>query len=343
MRIPSLEEVLRSGNLVDEAGLGKALTIQKEKGISLKDALVGAGILSDVEILKALGRQWDIEFMHMLGELEVDPAILDHLPVAFLRRYNMVPVKWQGETLIVAVNDPLEQEPLFDIGRVLAAKDIRRVLASRQEIHSAINRLNDLKNESAQDIVNDMEEEEEEDILHDLENIQDITVMETDAPIIKLVNRLMVQAFRERASDIHVEPFQSEVKIRFRVDGILHDVLGLPKRIQSAVVSRIKVMANLNIAEKRLPQDGRIGIKLGEHSVDLRVSTVPTVGGERVVMRILDKSSVLLGLEELGFYPDDMEIIAKILKQEHGIVLVTGPTGSGKTTTLYATLQTHQR
>jgi len=338
MRIPSLEEVLRSGNLVDEAGLGKALAIQKEKGISLKDALVGAGLVSDVEILKALGRQWNIEFRHMLGDLEVDPSILDHVPVAFLRRYNMVPVKWQGETLIVAVNDPLEQEALFDIGRVLAAKDIQRVLASRQEIHSAINRLNDLKNESAQDIVNDMEEEEEEDILHDLENIQDITVMETDAPIIKLVNRLMVQAFRERASDIHVEPFQSEVKIRFRVDGILHDVLGLPKRIQSAVVSRIKVMANLNIAEKRLPQDGRIGIKLGEHSVDLRISTVPTVNGERVVMRILDKSSVLLGLEELGFYPDDLQIVSRLLKQEHGIVLVTGPTGSGKTTTLYSML-----
>jgi general secretion pathway protein E len=153
-----------------------------------------------------------------------------------------------------------------------------------------------------------------------------------------MVNRLMVQAFRERASDIHVEPYQTDVKVRYRIDGILHDVLTLPKRVHSAVVSRIKVMASLNIAEKRLPQDGRIGIKLGDHSVDLRISVVPTVNGERVVMRILDKSSVLYGLEELGFYPDDLARIERLIKQEHGIILVTGPTGSGKTTSLYSML-----
>jgi general secretion pathway protein E len=181
-------------------------------------------------------------------------------------------------------------------------------------------------------------EEEDDEFLRDLESIQDITAMETEAPIIRMVNRLMVQAFRERASDIHVEPYQSDVKIRFRVDGILHDVLSLPKRLHPAVVSRIKVMATLNIAEKRLPQDGRIGIKLGDHSVDLRISTVPTVNGERVVMRILDKSSVLLGLEELGFYPDDLAIVERLVRQEHGIILVTGPTGSGKTTSLYSML-----
>jgi general secretion pathway protein E len=338
MRIPSLEQVVISQNLADEEALQKALLAQKQKGGSLKDALVDSGAVNDVELLKAISRAWGIEFMHMLGDLEIDPAILDRLPVTFLRRYNMVPFKWQGNTLIVAVNDPMDQDPFYDIGKEMSARDIKRILATKQEIHSAINRLNDMKNESAQDIVEDIREEEEEDLLTDIENIQDISVMESDAPIIKLVNRLMMQAFRERASDIHVEPYQSEVRIRFRVDGILHDVLSLPKRIQSAVISRIKVMANLNIAEKRLPQDGRIGIKLGDHSVDLRVSTVPTANGERVVMRILDKSSVLYGLEELGFYPDDMEIVNMLLKQEHGIVLVTGPTGSGKTTSLYSML-----
>ncbi|HOJ15311.1 MAG TPA: type II secretion system ATPase GspE, partial [Deltaproteobacteria bacterium] len=166
----------------------------------------------------------------------------------------------------------------------------------------------------------------------------DITAMETEAPVIRLVNRLMVQAYRERASDIHVEPYPNDVKVRFRVDGILHDVLSLPKRLHPALVSRIKVMASLNIAEKRLPQDGRIGVKLGDHSVDLRISTVPTVNGERVVMRILDKSSVLLGLEELGFYPDDLATVERLIRQEHGIILVTGPTGSGKTTSLYSML-----
>ena len=338
MRIPSLEQVVISQNLANEETLQKALLAQKHKGCSLKDALVESGTINDVELLKAISKAWGIEFMHMLGDLEVDPAILDRLPVTFLRRYNMVPFKWQGDTLLVAVNDPMDQDPFYDIGKEMSAKDIKRILATKQEIHSAINRLNDMKNESAQDIVEDIREEEEEDLLTDIESIQDISVMESDAPIIKLVNRLMMQAFRERASDIHVEPYQAEVRIRFRVDGILHDVLSLPKRIQSAVISRIKVMANLNIAEKRLPQDGRIGIKLGDHSVDLRVSTVPTANGERVVMRILDKSSVLYGLEELGFYPDDMGIVNKLLRQEHGIILVTGPTGSGKTTSLYSML-----
>jgi general secretion pathway protein E len=181
-------------------------------------------------------------------------------------------------------------------------------------------------------------EEEDDEILKDLESIQDITLMETEAPIIRMVNRLMVQAYRDRASDIHVEPYQTDVKVRYRIDGILHDVLTLPKRIHSPIVSRIKIMASLNIAEKRLPQDGRIGIKLGDHAVDLRISVVPTVNGERVVMRILDKSSVLFGLEELGFYPDDLERIERLIRQEHGIVLVTGPTGSGKTTSLYSML-----
>jgi len=338
MRIPSLEQVVASNNLATEELLEKAVLFQKQKGGSLKDALVDAGAISDIELLKAISKSWGIEFVHMLGDIEVDPAILDKIPVTFLRRYSMVPVRWQGETLIVAVNDPMDQDPFYDIGKEMSAKDIKRVLATKQEIHSAINRLNDMKNESAQDIVEDINEEQEEDLLSDIENIQDISVMESDAPIIKLVNRLMMQAFRERASDIHVEPYQSEVRIRYRVDGILHDVLSLPKRIQSAVISRIKVMANLNIAEKRLPQDGRIGIKLGDHSVDLRVSTVPTANGERVVMRILDKSSVLIGLEELGFYPDDMEIVKMLLSQEHGIILVTGPTGSGKTTSLYSML-----
>ena len=337
MKIQSLEEILFEMNLIDESSLDKARSVQREKALSLQDALLATGVLSDHDMIQALSRQWNISLMNMIGEIEIDPSIIDKLPITFLRKYIMVPVKLQDDTMIVAVNDPTNQEALFDISKIMAVKDIKRVLASKQEILAAINRLVEMKEDSAKDIMEDMEEEEDE-ILRDLESIQDITVMETEAPIIRMVNRLMVQAYRERASDIHVEPYQSDVKVRYRVDGILHDVVTLPKRIHSAVVSRIKVMAMLNIAEKRLPQDGRIGIKLGDHSVDLRVSTVPTVNGERVVMRILDKSSVLFGLEELGYYPDDLGIIEKLIKQEHGIILVTGPTGSGKTTSLYSML-----
>ncbi len=337
MQTPNLEAVLLAKNLVDEISLGKAKTLQREKSMRLQDALTAAGVITEHELMEALAAQWGLEYAPVIADADIDPVVLDRLPVAFLRRYVMVPVRWENDAMTVAVNDPAEQEPLFDISRMLELKDIQRVLAPKQEIISLINRLNEIKDESASDIMDDLEEEEDE-ILRDLENIQDITLMETEAPIIKLVNRIMVQAFRERASDIHVEPYQTDVKVRYRIDGILHDVLTLPKRVQSAVVSRIKVMATLNIAEKRLPQDGRIAIKLGDHSVDLRISTVPTVHGERVVMRILDKSSILIGLEELGFYENDLNLIAKLIKQEHGIVLVTGPTGSGKTTSLYSML-----
>ncbi|HPE46282.1 MAG TPA: ATPase, T2SS/T4P/T4SS family, partial [Deltaproteobacteria bacterium] len=334
MRRTDLEQVLLEMQAVDSSSLERAREISVERGVPLRETLVSAGMVGDHDMAIALGRQWDLPVLQTIGDLEVDPAVLDKLPVSYLRKYSMVPVKQQGDVMIVAVHDPVEQEAFYDISRTLHLKDIRRVLAPKQEILAAINRLVEMKDESAKDIMGDIEEEEDE-ILKDLESIQDITAMETEAPIIRLVNRLMVQAFREKASDIHVEPYQSDVKIRFRVDGILHDVLSLPKRLHPAVVSRIKVMATLNIAEKRLPQDGRIGIKLGDHSVDLRISTVPTVNGERVVMRILDKSSVLLGLEELGFYPDDLAIIERLTRQEHGIILVTGPTGSGKTTSLY--------
>jgi general secretion pathway protein E len=337
MRRTDLEQVLLEMQAVDSSSLERAREISVERGVPLRETLVSAGMVGDHDMAIALGRQWDLPVLQTIGDLEVDPAVLDKLPVSYLRKYSMVPVKQQGDVMIVAVHDPVEQEAFYDISRTLHLKDIRRVLAPKLEILAAINRLVEMKDESAKDIMGDIEEEEDE-ILNDLESIQDITAMETEAPIIRLVNRLMVQAFREKASDIHVEPYQSDVKIRFRVDGILHDVLSLPKRLHPAVVSRIKVMATLNIAEKRLPQDGRIGIKLGDHSVDLRISTVPTVNGERVVMRILDKSSVLLGLEELGFYPDDLAIIERLTRQEHGIILVTGPTGSGKTTSLYSML-----
>jgi Type II secretory pathway, ATPase PulE/Tfp pilus assembly pathway, ATPase PilB len=339
MKHVNLENVLFDMKLVDAASLEKARSVQGEKGIPLKEALVLVGALSDHDMVAALSRQWGLPFMPTLGEVEVDPSVLEKLPVGYLRKYVLVPIKVQHDSMVVAVHDPAEQEAFFDISRIMHLREIKRVLAPKQEIFGAINRLLELKEENAKDIMDDIEEEGEEDeFLKDLESIQDITVMETEAPIIRLVNRLMVQAYRERASDIHVEPYQSDVKIRFRVDGILHDVLSLPKRIHPAVVSRIKVMATLNIAEKRLPQDGRIGIKLGDHSVDLRISTVPTVNGERVVMRILDKSSVLFGLEELGFYPDDLATMERLIKQEHGIILMTGPTGSGKTTSLYSML-----
>jgi len=238
MRRTDLEQVLLEMQAVDSSSLERAREISVERGVPLRETLVSAGMVGDHDMAIALGRQWDLPVLQTIGDLEVDPAVLDKLPVSYLRKYSMVPVKQQGDVMIVAVHDPVEQEAFYDISRTLHLKDIRRVLAPKQEILAAINRLVEMKDESAKDIMGDIEEEEDE-ILKDLESIQDITAMETEAPIIRLVNRLMVQAFREKASDIHVEPYQSDVKIRFRVDGILHDVLSLPKRLHPAVVSRI--------------------------------------------------------------------------------------------------------
>jgi general secretion pathway protein E len=337
MKIVPLEEILLASKIVNQGELDKAISIQNEKGGEIRDILVQIGAATEADIVKGTAQQWGMDFIPAIGEIDIDPSLLGKISTTFLRRYRLVPVKMSPDEIVIAINDPVDQGPAFDIAKSLNVRNVKKVLAPKKEILAAIARLSEIKDESAKDIVEDLEEEEGE-ILKDLESITDITASDADAPIIRLVNRVMVQAFRERASDIHVEPYQSDVKIRFRVDGILHDALTLPKRIQSAVISRVKIMASLNIAEKRLPQDGRIGIKLGDHALDLRISTVPTVFGERVVMRILDKSSVLMGLEDLGFYPDDLSIVARLIKQEHGIILVTGPTGSGKTTSLYAGL-----
>jgi general secretion pathway protein E len=217
------------------------------------------------------------------------------------------------------------------------------VLAPYAAILSAINLTYDMSQDSAERVIQDMHEDDSDQILSELSEIEktgDLLDETSEAPIIKLVNLMLSQAVKARASDIHVEPYQDKLKIRFRVDGILYDKLAPPKRIQSTLVSRIKVMAKLNIAEKRLPQDGRIEIKIADKNVDIRVSTIPTAFGERVVLRLLDKSTVLLKLTDIGMPEERLKLLDGLIRTPHGIILVTGPTGSGKTTTLYAALTT---
>ncbi len=226
---------------------------------------------------------------------------------------------------------------LLDDCRREFGAEVQPVLAPRDVILTALNQAFDMASASAEQMLEDLEDEEAG-LAKEIEEIGDLLESEDDAPVIRLVNTLLSQALKDRASDIHIEPFESEVKVRFRIDGVLHTIVTPPKRVQSAMVSRIKVMAGLDIAEKRHPQDGRFRVKVAGREVDVRVSVLPTAHGERVVMRLLDRSQTLLTLNDLGMSKAQHELMSKIIKEPHGIVLVTGPTGSGKSTTLYASL-----
>ncbi|MGD9022473.1 MAG: type II secretion system ATPase GspE [Deltaproteobacteria bacterium] len=334
-----LGDVLRETCGLSDEALADALKIQEEKGGWVGEILVLNKVISETDLLRALSVQFDLPFLSHLpmGDLNTDFAA--EVPIQFLKKHKMVPVLTSNEASI-AVNNPLAFQPLDDLRLTLGWDGLKVVLAPYSAILSAINFAYDMSQDSAEQVIQDMHEEDSEIILSEIEGTGDLLDETSEAPIIRLVNLMLSQAVKARASDIHVEPYQDKLKVRYRVDGILYDKLAPPKRIQSTLVSRIKIMAKLNIAEKRLPQDGRIEIRIADKNVDIRVSTIPTAFGERVVLRLLDKSSVLLKLSDLGMPKERLKIIDRLIRTPHGIILVTGPTGSGKTTTLYAALTT---
>jgi general secretion pathway protein E len=261
------------------------------------------------------------------------------IPIHYFKRMGLVPLFAEEGILTVAINDPANFQAADDLARRFGFKGMRMVLSPLGEIHSAINALFDQTSDEAEKMVQDLESYQSDDqVFTELEELQDLMDVTNEAPIIRLVNVVLTQALRRQASDIHIEPYEKEIKVRFRIDGILYEIFSLPKRFQAHIVSRLKVMANLDIAEKRLPQDGRIKIKVANKSVDIRISVIPMAFGERIVLRLLDKSISILGLAEMGMAPKRLEIFEKLINKNTGILLVTGPTGSGKTTTLYAAL-----
>ena len=235
------------------------------------------------------------------------------------------------------MSQALNLQPLDDVSAILKAP-VEPILSPEREVIGALNRLYDIGSQTAAKVIQDLDAQALGRLAHDLEGPQDILDHDAEAPIIQLVNLILSQAVRDRASDIHIEPFERSLKVRYRIDGVLHEVLSPPKALQPRITSRLKVMADLNIAETRLPQDGRIAIRVRNREIDIRVSVVPTAFGERLVLRLLDKSGAMLSLEEIGFAPDLFPVYNRLIHRSHGIILVTGPTGSGKTTTLYATL-----
>ena len=263
----------------------------------------------------------------------------EQVPIQFLKKYKMVPIVTEEKTFL-AVNDPLLFQPMDDLRLLLGLDGTEVVLAPHSAIVSAINVAYDMRDTSAEQVIQGLHEEDTDLIISEIQETGDLLDDTSDAPIIKLVNLMLSQAVKDRASDIHIEPAQNRLKIRYRVDGVLYDMLSPPKHIQSALVSRIKIMAKMNIAEKRLPQDGRIEVKIGDKNIDIRVSTIPIAFGERVVLRLLDKTSILLQVSDLGMPRERLKEFDGLIHSPYGIILVTGPTGSGKTTTLYAALST---
>jgi general secretion pathway protein E len=311
---------------------------QKEKGKSLESFLVQKGVIEEEDLLKALAVKLRIPYLKDLEADGVDPSLVSKVPIAFSKKHKVVPLKMENGVLTVATLDPLNYEPLDDLRVILGCGEVRAVLSSEREVLKAINRFYEQRADTPEEMIQSMDTESSDRLLQELEETEDLLEVSDEAPVIKLVNLILFQAVKERASDIHIEPFQKELKVRYRIDGILYQRFDPPKRYQSAIISRLKVMAKLDIAEKRLPQDGRIPIKIADKDIDIRVSIIPTTFGERVVLRLLDKSSVLFGLEEIGLSPDQLETLEDLIHRANGILLVTGPTGSGKTTTLYAAL-----
>lgn len=332
-----LGEVLVESFGIKEAVLAAALKVQAEKGGRLGRILVQQKKLSEDELLRAVSIQFGLEIKMSLP-LNPDPFFIERIPISFLRRFKMMPVATPTESFI-ALADPHFFQQLDDLQRILGLEGSRTCLTPADEILVAINMAYDRDSKGAADqVLQDIAEDDPEALLSEIEETADLLDDTSDAPVIKLVNLILSQAVRDNASDIHIEPYKDKVKIRKRVDGILYDMITPSKHVQAKLISRVKIMAKMDIAERRLPQDGRIEIRVADKNIDLRVSSLPTAFGERIVMRLLDKSNVLLSLEQLGMAPRDLETLMKLIKAPHGIILVTGPTGSGKTTSLYSAL-----
>ncbi len=330
-------EILLSAGVVNTQQLQECSKDMKETGVSLQECLVNKKFTTSEKIAKAFADYASMKYVDSITEKMADLNLLAKVPLKFLRENNVMPVMLDGHITILTAN-PINFQPLDELNLLLGG-GAQYAVAPKATIIEAINRYYPL--EGAKAMIEELAEEEEKELGEvAFENIEekDILAMATEAPIIKLVNHILFQAAKRGASDIHIEPFEKELSVRYRIDGVLYDVMSPPKRIQGALVSRIKIMANLNIAEKRIPQDGRISIRVADKPYDIRVSILPVSYGERVVMRLLDKSRTFVQIKDLGLSDRDYKIVTDSISRPNGIIYITGPTGSGKTSTLYSIL-----
>ncbi len=336
-----LGELLVKENLITPDQLQKALEEQKKHGGRLGTHLTRLGFINEEELTKFLSKQYGVPAVN-LKEIEIDPEMIKLLPKEMAKKYGVIPINRTGSTLIVAMSDPSNIFAIDDI-KFHTGYNVEPVVAPEKEIQESIKQYYDegggLGNSDFSEILSDFDEI---DTVEEDEDEVDISKLEGEAeqaPVVKLVNAILMSAIQKKASDIHIEPYEKFMRIRFRIDGELREIMKPPLKLKNAIVSRIKIMANLDIAERRLPQDGRIKIKIGrDREMDFRVSTLPTLFGEKVVLRLLDKSNLQLDMTKLGFEEDQLKDFKNAIHQPYGMVLVTGPTGSGKTTTLYSAL-----
>ncbi len=324
-----LGDILLEGGLVTQEQLSAAFEEHQRAGRALGRVLVERGVLTEAQLVAALAQQIGLKFVD-LSDFPLDGAAVASVPPAVCRRYNALPIGYEDGRLLVAMSDPANVFAIDDI-RSLTGAEVKPVVATKADVTAAINRVHRADGD-LDDLTMALDNTDEDD---DLSTLKDVV---EDAPIVKFVNLLITQAIQDRASDIHIEPTERDLRVRFRIDGVLHEIMRSPKNIQSGVISRLKIMADINIAERRIPQDGRLSVTVNQKKIDLRVATLPTVWGEKVVMRVLDNSTAMLKLSDLGFRDENYERYAVSFTKPYGMILVTGPTGSGKSTTLYATL-----
>ncbi len=335
-----LERFLLERGLLDQTQLEEALEEKKRLGKPMTHIVADLGFVTQEQLLSAIGEQLSMDLVN-LNELDIPIEIIEKLESSWARMYAVIPINFYDNTLTVAMADPLNPNILDEL-RFIVDCEVKGAISNPEDIAAALDKYyqqEDTADSMASfiDTYDDMDMELDDDL--DRTDIGNLSEMVNEAPVIKLLNLVLLQAIKDKASDIHFEPFESEFKIRYRVDGTLYDMIPPPRHLALAVISRIKVLANLNVAERRLPQDGRIQLNVGNKNIDLRISTLPTAFGESVVMRILDKSNVSLDLHQIGMPEDIITRVIEIIEKPNGIFVTTGPTGSGKTTTLYSCLR----
>jgi type IV pilus assembly protein PilB len=340
-----LGELLVAQGLITQDDLGRAITAQKGTRDRLGSVLLRLNLLSEEQLLGFLSHQYGVPSVS-LAQLDIAPEVLNMVPVQIAKKHDLLPIKLVGNMLTLAVADPTNVFALDDVA-FMTNLQILPIVASEAAIRKAIERHYEGQTGGIADVLTELSSDASPDVevLEGEEPGGTVDVFELkesadEAPVVKLVNMVLVDAIQKGASDIHFEPYEKVFRIRFRIDGVLHELLAPPKKLEPAIISRLKIMANLDIAERRLPQDGRIKLRYHVREIDFRVSILPAIFGEKAVLRILDKDALKLDLTQLGFDASALEQFTKVIRQPYGMVLITGPTGSGKTTTLYSAIHT---
>lgn len=323
-----LGEILVEKGIITEEILNRALSIQQGSMEKLGDVFLKMGVIKEEDLYSALSDIYNVSYVN-LDDVVIDSEVVRLVPEHICRRYMVIPLNIDGDRIMVAMSNPVNIYALDDI-RIITGKDVDPVLASERQITQVLDRIYTIQKGLEETLINIGPSDEDTEAT--------VEVLEDEAPVVRLVNLTITQAVQEGASDIHIEPTENDVKIRFRVDGVLYDVISPPKRIFPTLVARIKILSNMDIAERRVPQDGRFRVNSQGKIIDFRVSTLPTIYGEKIVLRLLDRSATLIGLEKLGFTEEILHNFDNLIRRPYGMILVTGPTGSGKTTTLYSAL-----